>query len=88
MRMGWGVVKKPVCIGEGAKNFRGSHLGELGVFCFIFYEGRREPGKRKTRLTFCTLKARLQVASQGYRSFPKGLRMPQVFFPTNLAPEE
>lgn len=58
--MGWGVVKQPVCIGEGAKNFRGSHLGELGVFCFVlfFYEGRREPGKRKARLLFCTLKGK------------------------------
>lgn len=42
MRMGWGVAKQPVCIGEGAKNFRGSHLGELGVFCFVLFFMREE----------------------------------------------
>lgn len=78
--------------GTRAKNFRGSHLGEfewvLLLFWFGFIRKNRNWGK-ESKLTSvgCPLTPRQQVASS-HLSFPKGLRMPQVFFPSKLAPEK
>lgn len=66
----WGMVKHSL-LGTGAKNFGGSHLGELGCFFFFlvcclfcFYEEGQSLGRGKQDEPGCPLRARLPVASK------------------------
>lgn len=87
----WGMVKHSL-LGTGAKNFGGSHLGELGCFfffwfavCFVFTRKDRawEEESKMSRVVHLGQGCRWP---QSHRSFPKGLKMPWVFLPPDLAP--